>query len=1334
MAESFNFSAPARTRVLVVPLNRADPDFHRYFEKIRTTDDIRLLDVAPLPETRNFNPQTFPQGRVFYDFCTSPPDEDVLFLHDFEPFRKTFIVLGLGNYSDYDEQAAEKLSQNQSTAIVHNCIYFNSPKEKIESQKHGSNASPNVFFVPTIEEQNITTLETTMCFVTEQYLKALALYVSSYEKITLRSPVSLRDGTALHKTITYAQKKVTSGSSFKVSFSKSLTLPSTPDLKVKASQRQTGRQAKLTGNFLLLAGQANEALQYFTDAAINLKKCDDNLWLGSALEGLAVASLMLSYLGIPHQALNPMLASVLHIPKNKLNSINLAQKRLSTDSLGSKHSNGVLSARNSTSSSRSTSLASTPGQIELSGTSITESLRILCNKTAMFYNLSDADFENCVPDLVYIEFLLRSIKLFICIYQGAGESDPLVLSAVLKSTPLDATGPKDPAVRTEILSLIDQIFSMQLIDLEFLKQCRVYYTLAAIYSDLGLRRKRAFILRILLVALLPKLNHNAHLPDFVSPQTLTETFEFLFEMYNIGRQTEAKELDAASHYSDWITLQLLLLKICLRITESLKNYEMLANICVLILSRYTHCLPNEDQIKLKRKMDWLSLLSKESHNSILIPHPDPFLVRNAKFVLQLQTDELVPFQTPLSVPSTGVNDPLIFNPFNKAPKDLPSKDKLICVNEIHQIVVLLQNPFAFELNISDISIVGEDSQAIKTIKPLMRVVGVSGFNKQDLNRLNGMMFQPSRVLESDQHALEATNSISVPAYSLCHVLVAFKITKPGVFKVSGFDVTFGTSEPQRFSIIDLESLRASHRLQTSEPGQSGETTEEEADNVLEKCADNLKNKDVAGRATTKTLALTVIPSQASLSLVANLIANGWLMLLEGEKKEFSIKLKNTSELAINYVSFSFWDSTNDSLTARLNHASANHLLSEEVHELEWQLLENKPFTVVNKQEISSKYKIIQPQSIVEFQYRVNGKRGMSELRLILEYCNRVNDETHKNYIKTISVPLNITVQPSLEIIGCDVIPFFSTSLQGFQLGNHPEKESFIEKNISDLLKFISKAKESEDDDISQYCLLVLDVRNLWKEKLALKISNEVQKGISFVVNEKIESTKTSRLLIPLRRICADDADVSRPIPSLRKKQYVKNYSISAEEDEQNRKNFWIRSFLLLCLEGTWLTVTRSSPRSGSIDLRAIRLDSRMVNALVYDNILIQHSIWSVEGEPELIDKKENEYNLEKEKFYTLKTKIVNHTKTELSGVLRHVPFPTSESNRQDISIDQRIMFNGVLQKTVGSKQIAPSGHIEHELGFMVLEKGKYEWGCVFDDFNSTGKKTVGREPVYIKVV
>lgn len=1332
MADEYNFATPARTRVMVVPLNAADTHFHSYFDKIRNANDIRLLDVAALPDCRQFNPQSFPQGRVLYDFCTFQPDEDNLFLHDFEPFRKTFVVLGLGSYEDFDENAAEILAQEQPTAIVHNCIYFNASSEDIEAQKHSTNSSQSTFFVPSIEDQNITTLETTMCNVTKNYIKALSSYVSSYENITLRSPVSLRDGTALHKTITYAQKKVNSGTSFKVSFAKGQLLPSsTPDTKVKASQRQTGRQAKLIGNFLLLAGQASEASQYFTDAAINLKKADDNLWLGSALEGLAVSSLMLSYLGIPHQLQNPMLASVLHVPKSKLSSINTYQRRISTDSVSSKQSNGVTSPRPSTSSSAGASPLQN-SHVELGGMSITEVLRLLCNKAALFFSLSAADFENCVPDLVFIEFLLRSTKLFISIYLAGGDSEVAVLENVINFMPIAASSAKDPVLRADIIALINQIFTMQLIDLDLAKQSKVYCTLAAIYSDLGLRRKRAFILRILLVALLPKLSQRALDPELATSDSLQSTFEYLFGMYNIGRETEKNGNEAMGHYSDWITLQLLLLKICLRISEATKDYEVLAKLCVLILSRYTHCLPSDDQIKLKRKMDWLALLSKESHNSIMIPHPDPFIVRNAKFVLQELQDELVPFQSSTTSTIAHAGDPLIFNPFNKLPKDVPSKDKLISIDEPHQVVILLQNPFAFDLNISNISLVNDEDGTIECIRSLMRIAAVSGFDKNDLTKINGgLLFPPTHMLGNDSQLHETPKNLTIPPNSLCHVVLAFTVTDPGLYRISSIDITFGSSQPQRFAIVDLEKIKAFQRLDCF----STRLDINQSSSILDSCAKNLVTKDIEDRATKRSFSLTAIPPQPTLSLVENLIANGWIMLLEGERREFSIKLSNTSELPINYLSFSFWDSTNDSISAKLTHFSNNNqLLAEDMYELEWQLLKNKPFSVVNKQEISSRYKIIQPQADVEFNYQINGKRGMSELRLILEYSNKSTSSDQRSYIKTLSVPLNVTVQPSLEVIGCDVIPFFSTSLQGFKLPDSSGGKSSFEKNIGDLLKFISKARETDDDEIARYCLLVLDVRNLWKEKLKISFSNEVHPGTTFDVNEIIDSAKTNRILMPIRRISFEDLDVSEPIPSLRKRQFIKNYAITAEEDEQNRKNFWIRKTLLESISGNWHTATSNIYRSGSIDLRTIRLNIRMTNALVFDNILIQHSIMSAEGPPQRIDKKQNEYILKKEHFYKLKTKITNQSKKKIFGVLRHVPFPSTESSRPDISIDQRIFFNGVLQKSVGPNGIASGESIEHDLGFLILEKGRYEWGCFFDNFESPSKKTVGREPVYITVI
>lgn len=1335
MAERFSFVAPARTKVLIVPLNHSTSHFNEYSDRIRSITDIRLLDVSSIPESRHFNPQTCPQGRILYEYAFSSSDDDNQYLHDFEPFRKTFIVLALGNFADFTDDTIATLSKNHPTAIVHNCICFNTPQDKITSD------DPNSFFVESLEDQNVTTLETIMCSVSRNYLKAMDLYASSFENITLRSPVSLSDGTALHKTISYAQKKMASGSSLKVSFSSSQGIPATPDSKMKALQRHTGRQAKLLGNFLLLAGRPNEAAQYFTDASINFKKADDYLWLASALEGLAVATVLLSFIGMPYQVQNPMLASVLHVPKNRLLSPQLTLKRLSSDSLTSKQSNGIHSPRNLTSSAASYSFGNpsnqTSANIDLTGINFADFLRLLCHKAYQFYQLSTSDFENCVPDLVLVEALLRNAKLLVVLYLAGTENDlaEYLSECIVGSSKVAKSSTRDPKVRSETIAQVDQIFSLQLVDLELLEQCRVYCALASIYHDLELNRKRAFILRILLVALLPKLTsiETKSYAVYCSPENLRNIINQLLFVYQVDTEPELSQAHASTHSSDWTTLQLLLLKICLKIAEGLKDYETVAKICVLSLSRYSHCLTADVQKSIKERLEKLALILRNKDQPFQIPYVDKCLIRNVRFVVNPQSEGLVPMENSSQQSSEvakekPASDPIIFNPFAKSPKAGIPKEKVVCVNEIHHLVLLMQNPFQFEINIADLELLTEDQLVVETIRLQVRIIAIAPFSlKQDLSKLNGGINNQKSLLELTNGHQEPPTSVILPPLSFAHVLVPFIAKVPGRLTLSKFNVAIGACTKQKFNIIDKEVPVEFQKIKPTE------RPSEPPYNILDKVMENLLSEQVSERAEFKEFSLAVIPSQASLSVLENLIANGWIMLLEGERQEFSLSLRNASDQSINYLSFSFWDSTNDLINNKLARAGASALSAEDVYELEWQLLHNKPFNIINKQEISSKYKTIPPQSDVKIDYQINGKRGMTELKIILEYSKKAVGSSTKSYVKLVSVPVFVTVQPSLEIIGCDVIPFFSTSFQDFVMDENSD-DSLNQRNINDLLNFILRAKKAKNDDISRYCLLVLDIRNLWKEKLGLNITKKVVPGIDFVVNEIVDPTKTVRFLLPVRRLSIDDVDTSQAIPSLRNKQFIKNYSITAEEEAQTRRNFWIRSSLIENLDSSWKSVGNSKSRSGKIDLRSIRLSNNMANSVLYDSIKINHSITLVDTHLTKVLKLGNEFYLDREKPYTLKTTITNYTKSGITGVLRHMPFPVPGNGKPDISIDQRILFNGVLQKHIGPKVIAPGDSLEAELGFMILEKGRYEWGCIFDDFNRKGRKAVGREPVYITVI
>lgn len=1321
--ESFSFAAPTRVRVLVVPAaNISAADFDRCFATLRSANDIRLLDVSAIPNSRFFNPQTFPQGHVFYDYTCRAGDDDSHYLHDFEPFRKTFVVVSLGMF---DERASvESLKEAHPTAIAHACVMFGSPED------HTS--APNCFYITDAAAKVVTSIETVACGITEIFLLALDAYASSYENITLRSPVSLMDGNMLTRTINYAQKRLSAGSSLKVSFSNGQGVhPATQkDLKLRTLQRHSGRQAKLMGNFFLLAGRCNDALQYFTDAAINCKKADDYLWLASALEGLAVASLVLLFLDLPHHVHNPMLSSVLHIPKSKMQSLAGPTNRASAESLPSRHSGVVASPRNSTSSNVSLGLPSN-STVEVSRLRTVEFLRLLCLRASQFYQLSTSEMEDCVPDVVYVESLIRNIKFMIAVYLSGGDNIPRILEAIIRSKPVERGASLDasPIQKGEIVLEIEKVFSLQLVDLGFAKQCHVYCALASIYSDLGLYRKQAFTLRILLVALLPKvaaIEESHSLVGICSQDSIRDIFELLFRTYKIDAATESSELLAYRHYSDWSTLQLRLIKICLRIAEGLRDHETLAKLCVLSFSRYSHCLPREDQLKLRERIKWLSLVLSSDEKSVSIPHPDPFLVRECSFVPSLNASELTQLVSSNVTAEEHGKESTVFNPYLKK-REIGAADTVVCVNEIQTLKIEFQNPFLFDFDITDIEIVTDGEAETQTFKHLLKRTFVMPLTSRS-GKANGWNGTP-RLNKPDKvdSNVGSSHHVTVPSSSFAQILMAFKPLTPGELCIVGFKVSIANSKPQLFHIMGEEQTCA---LQKSKYVEKLATVSDS--DTLSTLFENLTTCNTGNRVLTKSIKLLVIPPQPTLSIVLNLITSGWIMLLEGEKQIFSLKLRNEATDSINYLSFSFWDSTTEAVTAKLNLSSSlSNYTAEDIYELEWELLKNKGLRVKNKAEIASKYSVIHPDSDVRIDCEITGKRGMTELRLVLEYGNKKTGEAVQSYVKNVIVPLNISVYSSLEIVGCDILPIFSSSLQGFSDHAFKKTDDLIQKNINSLLDFMHTVNASETDEISNYCFLVLDVRNLWKDKLRAHIVNVLLEGRTYEVEAKIELTKTARFILPVRRIEHHLFDISKPIPSLRNKQFVKNYNVSELEEQQSRLLFWVKDILLKNLRGSWSTVGTNSERSGEFDLRCIRFSSTMTNSLIFDSILIQHSIYEEDSEDAALEKKNNHYILEREKFYKLRTVITNSTNKSISGTLRHIPFPVHAATKQDRSIEQKILYNGVLERHIGKDEIAPGEKLELQLGFLLLEKGQYEWGCIFDVSSEKGTRVVGREPVYI---
>lgn len=1334
--ESFKFITPARVRVLLVPLGGIAPAlFRRYAETVQSITDIRLLDISPTPECHLFNPQQFPQGRVFYSVSTEASNDDTTFLDDFEPFRKTFVVIGIGSNHNQDlvqvlDRDLESLKDQHPAAISHNAIYYQS------SGKY--NALQGVFHISPDAENIATSIETVLCQVTANFLLALEAYASSFDSITLRSPISLTDSRVLTRTINQAQKRLSSGLSFKALFANGQPVtPPVKDLKLKSLQRQTGRKAKLMGNFFLLAGRAQDALQYFIDAAINAKKTDDHLWLASALEGVSVASTVLLFLGLPHQIQNPMFTSVLHIPKPKGLSMMKASSKVSMESMVSRQSILAATPRNSTSSSLSLGANHLNSPTDVAQIQVIEFLLLLALRSSYFYKLSTSDLDDCVPDIVYVESLLRNVKLMTTVFLSSTSDTSAIIGALVRADTLKRQrgGADFHVLQQSIIAEIDQIFALQLNKLEFTEQCRIYCALASIYNDLGLHRKHGLVLRLLLEILIPKVSVIESTPPLgeLGPlRSMKSIIEHLFYIYHIDAEPEKSGSLASRHYSDWIVLQLLLIKLCLRIAEAFQDYDTLMKLCVLTLSRFTHCLPVEDQIKLRDKLSWLSVVSNSGALNLRIPHPDPFMVRDAMFIVLSRSTSLVPFKIDehnSSSKSNGQASSVFFDPYNKTSSTI-NMDKIICQNEVYQLQIVLQNPFYYNLEIRSIDVVSEKDLQLETLKSSPRVVSVMPL-KQNLAAGTHGWKGASKIRKTitDVKQLNTEDGLIIPPNSFADVVISFRALTAGELQIQGFDVVFNHSQPQFFDIVDQEQFSGLEKI-------TYELMERLTDDcgTLEKIFLTLLMSQSGNRVTKKVISLTAIHSQPTLTTVNNDKVGNWTMLLEGEVQSSSLQLKNCSNDSVDYLSISPWDSTIEPISSKLNlNSRQNRLNAAEVYELEFLLLEKKALCVTNKSEISSKFKVIQPGCEMKIDYDIIGKRTMTELKLMLEYGKKALNEQDQIFLKKLVVPFNVFVHRSLEIIANDIIPLFPSVWQSFSDSNPKASNDPTQATLDSLLGFISDIKDSSQEEVSDYCLLVLDIKNFWKETLTATINNSVGKDKSFAIEKSIAPNKSSRVFVPVRRIGDKLFDPFKVIPSLRNKQFVKNYSLSEDEEKQVRRSFWVKNELLKGLKGTWVTVDNAKQRSGYIDLRRLNLTVPMTDSLIYDDILISHKIFAEEENNVELKMHNDKFILEREKFYILKTRIVNHTDHSIVGVLRHLPFPSRVSNRQDLSIDQKILYNGVLQIHIGGDVLEAGGTYERELGFMILEKGQYEWGSIFDEFGEQQKRIIGREPVYIIV-
>ncbi|QPG96394.1 hypothetical protein C2857_004060 [Epichloe festucae Fl1] len=441
----------------------------------------------------------------------------------------------------------------------------------------------------------------------------------------------------------------------------------------------------------------------------------------------------------------------------------------------------------------------------------------------------------------------------------------------------------------------------------------------------------------------------------------------------------------------------------------------------------------------------------------------------------------------------------------------------------------------------------------------------------------------------------------------------------------------------------------------------------------------------------KVLKLNVVQPQPLVVIKSTSLAQSSVMLLEGERQVFTVTMQNTSLTPVDFMLFSFKDSTQGPLQAALDKRDAT---PEELYEYELILMKKQALRLPR----NDQSRHIPPGGEATFEFEILGKPGLTQATIQADYTflGVPRDEvTEQFYTRQVSLDLTVTVNASVELSRIDAVPLPGP----------------IPKPMRERLGANASLTWSDD-----YFLLAVDLRNAWPSQVSVHLEGEG----GMAVEESILPGKTSRIVIPVKRIHIEEAHEA--VPSLnpaQKRQFVVSTSkISPDVERANREAFWYREKLLESLKATWRT-SSIPKRNGLVELRNVRLTSRMIEAIKVDEVDI---IVSVEGAPDNV--------AYVDEFVQVKVQVANKTAKPIFPIIRLMPALCHRPLNVALDYTRKFAWNGVLQQQLPKLK----GHesTDFVIGVTALCRGQFELAAsveeaqVFEERAADGVGDVGR--------
>ncbi|KAK9477019.1 TRAPP II complex [Lipomyces japonicus] len=911
-----------------------------------------------------------------------------------------------------------------------------------------------------------------------------------------------------------------------------------------------------------------------------------------------------------------------------------------------------------------------------------------------------------VPSITIIETILRTVDLLTCTCLAGGWTTEAITAAIF-SDPIpdgslvDLRASSSYAAKMSILNWISAAQNVQINNLDVFDASRLLTGIAAACGKLGFMRKRAFVLQQLVTDLVPKIIRARNLEDPDEKELEIRRHDYDTGILNLledicnsyGIPTDSSEITTFG----WKFAKTEVLRSCINLCQVLPDYIGVVRYTSLLFRLSASELSLEEQVSYLRNF-------KEAYSHALSlgleqfedDYWDPYLIRDVSIV------ESSLWAIPKLVEPKSKNDndepagTFIYNPFaKKEPTD--EKKHIFVLDEPVEFRVVLQNPFGFEIDIKAVKLIGE-----------------------------GAAFSSDII------------SVIVPPRKLFPIAVFLTPTEPGTLTITGCSVhVLGCAQ----TILPTIPVR----VDISEESKIKNFGLKAKQYSLVSLAKQLPVSLV------KKINVKVIPKLPVLRINRISIQQNSLMLLEGERRKFHVVLRNLSDsVSANWLSLLFNDSTTQSLLETLESGTGQKqtLSDSEIYEIEV-FLYKRPALRWDKSLVQ-----IPANDEVEVEIEVIGKRGLTSAHIDIEFshADQGNDGDSPLHVRTLGLDIKVTVNASIELAGCDFVPF-SFDMPILSNGT----------TTTDLLSFLQKIG-IEFEQMESYCLMLLDLRNSWPSALKVEIVSEIN-GVNHTVQDTIQPGHTNRLLIPIKRI--REIDARKPIPRIKPpKQYINNARANGSQSnlknrasvyytlETEREVFWYREELLRVLRGSWSEVPVQQisdkqqflnednnsainviPRAGQIELRALRITPQMVGIIKVEDVVIDLSIRSDNNYSKKSGRKH--WQVQTDEFIILVITITsNHSAVtnpgqSLTGILRIQPALRNLPIPASLDISRRMIFNGVLQQPIVNVAVGETRTVE--LQVVVLSKGEYEFVSLFEviDGADSGTRYVGREKLLI---